>query len=261
MTHPTMNTETQVAPDVATQNPTSDDIAPQTQDVANPETSADGTHNDTARPDEATDADKSVKRLQRRIDRVTAARYQAEAEARQLRERIAQYEQRQTQPQEGQQDAHLDPARFDELVSTRASEIAKVNEVAAKSNRTFEAGVKAHGEAFRESIATVIDEAGPLINQRGMPTPLGEAILDSDAPDTLLHYLGQNPDVAASLEGLSAAQLGRRIARIEGEMTAKPVSKVPRALTPVTPMGTSASKAESQMTDAEWYAARKRNKS
>ena len=146
-------------------------------------------------------------------------------------------------------------------MSTRASEIAKVNEVAAKSNRTFDAGMKAYGEEFRESIAVVIDEAGVLIDARGMPTPLGEAILDSDSSDALLQYLGQNPEVAASLKGLSATQLGRRIDRIEREMTAKPVSKLPRALTPVTPMGTSASKAESQMTDAEWYAARKRNKS
>lgn len=255
-----MTIETQVAPDVATQNPTSDDIAPQTQDVATPETSAETPPVDAAKS-EKDEASKIAARMERRIGRVTAARYQAEAEARQLRERLAQYEQRQAQPQEGHEDARLDPARIDELVSTRASEIAKVNEVAAKSNRTFEAGVKAHGEAFRESIAAVIDEAGPLINQRGLPTPLGEAILDSDAPDALLHYLGQNPDVAASLEGLSATQLGRRIDRIEREMTAKPISKLPRALTPVTPMGTSASKAESQMTDAEWYAARKRNKS
>lgn len=254
-----MTTEVQAAPDVAAQIPTSDDIAPQTPEVAAPETSADSTPKDTAQPDEANDADKSVKRLQRRIDRVTAARYQAEAEARQLREQIQRYEQR-AQPQAEQEKPSFDPSQIDEIVRTRASEIAKVNEVAARSNKTFEAGVKAHGDAFKESIAVVIDEAGPLIDRRGMPTPLGEAILDSDASENLLHYLGQNPDVAASLEGLSAAQIGRRIERIETQMAAKKVSQVPRALTPVTPSGTPAAKAESSMTDAEWYAARKRNR-
>ena len=254
-----MTTEAQAAPDVAAQIPTSDPIAQTPPEVATPESSADSTPNDTAQPDEANDADKSVKRLQRRIDRVTAARYQAEAEARQLREQLQRYQQ-QTQPQETQE-SRIDPSQLEEFVSTRAREIAKVDEISAKSNKTFEAGVKAHGEAFKESIAAVIDEAGPLIDRKGFATPLGEAILESEAPDTLLHYLGQNPDVAASLHGLTPAQIGRRIERIEAQMTAKPVSRLPRALTPVTPSGTPAAKADAAMSDAEWYAARKRKSS
>jgi hypothetical protein len=53
----------------------------------------------------------------------------------------------------------------------------------------------------------------------------------------LLHHLGQHPDLAAELQGLSPAQLGRRIERIETQMKAKPqpkpVSKAPEPARPI----------------------------
>ena len=226
-------------------------------EVTTPETTAEQPQNDTAKPDEATDADKSLKRLQRRVDRVTAARYQAEAEARQLREQLARYQQ-QTQPRDEPQT--IDPSELERFVSTRAQEIAQVETVAKRSNDTFNTGLKEFGDAFKSSVASVIDEAGPLIDGRGLPTALGEAVLESDAPAKLLHYLGQHPDIAESLQGLSAARLGRAIERIETQMASKSVSKAPAPLSPVKPAGTTAQKAAESMSDAEWYAARKRNR-
>ena len=84
-------------------------------------------------------------------------------------------------------------------------------------------------------MATVIDEAGPIIDAKGMPTALGEALLDADEPAKLLHHLGRHPEIAETLQGLTPAQLGRRLGRIEADMkTAAPApSKAPKPLEPV----------------------------
>lgn len=246
-----MTIEANAAPDVAADTATSEEIANTHPEVANPESGTEVEQNQSEQQESKDPADKTVQRLERRIGRVTAARYQAEAEARQLREQLARFEQ-QAQPEgDTQSQPQVDPYKL-------AEEIATAKQITERSNSTFQEGVKAFGEAFKASVSAVIDEAGPLINDRGLPTALGEAVLDSDKPADLLHYLGQNPDIAESLQGLSAARLGRRIEAIEREMKAAKVSKSPAPLQPVTPKGAPVTKSETSMTDAEWYAARRK---
>lgn len=247
LTHPTMNTEANAAPDVAADTATSEQIANTTPEVATPESSAEEQGQQTEKP-EADDSDKSLKRLQRRVDRVTAARYQAEARAQQLEEQLARFQQ-QAQPEgEAQQ---VDPYEL-------AKQIATAERITERSNAVYRDGVKAHGDAFMQSVAAVQDEAGPLFDKRGLATPLGEAILDADKPADLLAYIGKNPDIAESLQGLSAAQLGRRIASIEAQMV-KPEPKASKAPLPLEPVKASGKvqKSPSEMTDAEFSAYRK----
>jgi hypothetical protein len=243
-----MNTETMPASGVAAEQVTPVENVIEQPEVTTPE-SNEAEQQPQEKP-EQDDSDKSLKRLQRRVDRVTAARYQAEARAQQLEAQLAQFQQ-QTQPEGKQEAPQVDPYKL-------AEEIATAKQITDRSNSTFSDGVKAYGDAFKASVSAVIDEAGPLINDRGMPTALGEAVLDSDKPADLLHYLGQNPDIAESLHGLSAARLGRRIEAIERDMKASRVSKAPAPLQPVTPKGAPIAKAESSMSDAEWYAARRK---
>ena len=245
-----MTTEANAAPDVAADTATSDQITNTPPEVVTPESGTEAEPNQSEQQESKDPADKTVQRLERRIGRVTAARYHAEAEARQLREQLAQYQQ-QTQADEPQKAPQVDPYKL-------AEEIATAKQITDRSNSTFSEGVKAYGEAFKSSVSAVIDEAGPLINERGLPTALCEAVLDSDKPAELLHYLGQNPDIAESLQGLSAARLGRRIEAIERDMKTAKVSKSPAPLQPVTPKGAPVAKAETSMTDAEWYAARRK---
>ena len=206
--------------------------------------------------------DASLRRLQRRVDRVTAARYQAEAQARQEREarqrleaELQQY--RGTQQQD--QTPSVRPEDVERLADERAREIAAARDVDRRGTEiTRELGKLAGAVDVGSVVQTVIDEAGPLLTPRGTWTPLGKAIAECEAPAKVLHYLSQNPDTAAELAGLSASALGRRLARIEsqiGETKAPP----PRPLRPVTSTaGASAPKAESAMTDAEWYEARRK---
>ena len=219
-----------LAPDLATQTP-----APATL-----ESDAAQKHANPATPDRGDDADKSVKRLMRRVDRVTAARYQAEARADQLAAKLAEYE-RAAQPQA--EPVAVKPEDIDRIATERAREMATAASVAERSNQAFSAGVKSFGEeAFRASLAAVIDEAGPIIGAKGMPTALGEAILDADDPAKLLHHLGQHPDIADSLRDLSPSRLGRRIASIEADMkaAAPAPSRAPKPLEPVKAVATNA---------------------
>lgn len=250
-----MTTETNAAPDVAADTATSDSIV-ETPEVTTPESNEASTQETDAKPETADDADKSFKRLQRRIDRVTAARYQAEAEARQLREQLQSYiQQHETQTQEDPQ--QFRPEDIERLATEKARSMREMESVSKRSTEIRDALVKeVGGEKLPQVLAAVIEEAGPLAHEDGSWTPLGEAIADSDQPQKLLIYLSKNPDVAESLQGLSAARLGRRIEAIEREMSAPQVSKAPQPLKPVTPKGAPHGKSESDMTDAEWYRAR-----
>ena len=255
-----MTTEAIAAPDAAAEIPASEQNVIDTPEVTTPESNdGEGSQEAAAKPENGDEAEKTQKRLLRRVDRLTAARYEAEAEARQLRERLASYEQRQA-PQDRQAEAEpqaIRPEDIERLATERAREIATRDQVAERSNKTFSEGVKTFGEAFKSSVAVVIEEAGALIDSKGHATALGEAVLDSEKPEALLHFLGQNPDIAESLRGLSAVRLGRRIDAIERQMSEAKVSKAPPPLKPVAARAAPVSKAPEQMTDAEWQAAQR----
>jgi hypothetical protein len=233
MTRESMELETQVSPVADTQIPAPEQAV--TPEVATPETDTQADADQSQEREEDPHA-KTIKRMERRIERLTAAKYQTLAEANQarsemdqLRQRLAQYEQGE-QPQQQQPD----PLKL-------ATEIATIREVNAKSNAIAKEGNKRF-EGFDKAVSAVIEEAGPLFvpvapgAPVGKPTALGEAVLDADDPAAVLNYLGNNPDIAADLHGLTATQVARRIARIEIEL-AKPKepkqSTAPRPVTPV----------------------------
>lgn len=223
--------ETQVVTEAPTQNP-APEAAQQTPEVAEPETEAQEQPEGEQQDDPA---DKAIKAMQRRISRLTANKYQAQAEADQLRREVEALRAR-TQEAQEQPQQQVDPVAL-------ATEIAAIKEATIRSNQVAEQGAKKFGkEEFSKAIATVIEEAGPLVKpiqpgaQIGKPTPLGEAILDSDDPAAVLHYLGSNPDVAAELQGLSPLQVARRIAKIETQIEEQRKPKVSNAPKPVTPV-------------------------
>lgn len=216
-----MNTETQVSPGEETQNP-APEVANETPEVAAPE----ALETEQKPSEDTDDGDKSLKRMQRRIDRRTADLYRERAERERLSQELESLRS-QAQPQEQQ---------FDEKsIEKRALEIARRAQVADKSNSVYTSGKKAFPD-FDQALTTVIAEAGPLIDRAGLPTALGEAVLDAEKPEALIHYLGKNPEVAEELAGLSPTQLARRLVRIEDQMNAKPkVSAAPQPLKPVKP--------------------------
>jgi hypothetical protein len=228
-----MTTETNAASDAAAELPASE-LSQENPEVATPEPQA--------KPEDPLKAleeklEKERKTFQRRIDRKhhdsAQAVAQARAEAQVLREQLQRLQPTDPPDPQGQQRNHPTPEDIERLATEKAEELAVIRETRARSNKVYEAGVKAFGEAFGPAVSAFQEDAGPLFHPNGKPTALGEAVLDSEAPEKLLHHLGQNPDLAESLRGLSAAQIGRRIARLEAEVTAEPrPSKAPPPIKP-----------------------------
>jgi len=176
------------------------------------------------------DGDKTVKRMERRIDRLTASKYQAEARAQELERQLQQY-MRAQQPEDGQQ--QIKPEDIERLVTEKAREIAQAEALTAKVQGVMSQGQKI---ADFDALCNAVNEEVQFY-EKGRPTAFLEAVLDSDAPHQLLAHLGKNPELAEGLQGLTPAQLGRRIARIEADMNKQPEqpkpSNAPKPLVPV----------------------------
>jgi hypothetical protein len=241
----TDTTET-VAPEQTLNAPEPAQTAPE---VANPEVEA---KQETPEPPKEDDAEKAKRAMQRRIDKRTADLYRERAQNEQLAQRLAALEARASGEPE-QQAKQVDPVAL-------AREIATVERVTEKANDIARDGEKRFASDWRPALEAIAEEAGPLFEKSGKPTAIGEAILDAEDPAALLHHLGKNPDLAAELQGLSPAQLGRRIGRIEAQMSAtpppKPVSKAPE---PARPIGATSGGTmdPAKMTMAEYKAYRK----
>jgi hypothetical protein len=258
----TMNIEAQVSPGEETLIQSSE-LPADTPEVAAPEGA-----NEEAQEEKPADnpQDKTIQRFQRRIDRISAARYQAEAEARSAQQRLQELQQR-VQQYEGtqEQQAPQQPNPFE-----LAKVLRDLDKVTERSNQVAKEGAKRFSD-FNAALSAVVEEAGPLVvpvapgAQVGRPTPLGEAVLEADDPAAVLHYLGTNPEVASELHGLSAVQLARRIARIESELSkpaAPKVSSAPKPISPTKAVGRDTGALSDDLPVDEWrrrfFAQRKR---
>ncbi len=230
-----MSIETNAAPDVAADTATSDQQ--QNPEVAAPE---DGDTPEQEPKDDPIKAleerlEKERKTFERRINRKHAEAAQATERARNLEAQLQRYAEQQGDEQ---------PAKRDEPIDVRAAarELLEQERIAERSHEIKAALVKELGaDGFAETLQAVIEEAGPLADERGKWTPLGEAIADSENAVALLKHLKDNPDVAAGLEGLSATRLGKRIASIEASIAKKEPqpSKAPKPLEPIKASGKS----------------------
>jgi hypothetical protein len=212
-----MTEENNGSPVAEPEIPATEATAQENPEVAAPE-------NDEAA--ERDDPNRVVKRMERRIDRLTAARYQAEARAEQV---AAQYEQLRAQlsqeaPQQGGQQ---DPVALAREMSQVERITEKANGIAADGNKRF--------EGFGKAVQTVSAEVGSLFDKRGKATPIGEAILAADDPAALIHHIGSNPDLAADLADMTPIQQARKLARIEIEMGKPKETKQSMAPKPISP--------------------------
>lgn len=231
----------------------------QDADPGQPQTDADEGAADQSTQDEGgeklSDDQKTIRKLQRRIDRLTAGRGAATREAELLRDQLAQLQQKPEGQKEDEPGKGIDPREVDRLANERAQQLHRQQSVAQRANAVLESGKKLQG--FDEAVNAVADEV-PFTDRQGRPTPFIEAVLDADKPAELLHWLGNNPDEAAGLANLSPTQLGRRLAKLEDRIAQEAKGKTsgaPNPLKVVTPRG-NVVKDEASMTDAEWRAQR-----
>lgn len=244
MTHQKMNTETQVSPVAETQNQATEVVEKQevtTPDVeATPEQKAEEEHS------------KALKAMEKRIDRLTAKSYRTAAENQQLRETIARFEQQSQQTETQDEAKPLSREEIARLVKEEAKVLTKQERINEKANTIHAEGVKKFPD-FDTTIAALGREVD-LFTKQG-PTPLMEAVLDSESPAELLHHLGKDPDLAAELAELSPTQIARRLVKIESELIETKKPKTSQAPKPLTPVKASSGSDEPDINDAKaWIA-------
>ena len=199
-------------------------------------------------------------RFQERIDKLTADKYAAEREARQLRERIERLEQRE-RPQVDPDDYDaVENERirraFEETEKTRYSEDA--NYAAQQAQQARQELFQAKLEAARERIPD-LEDAIRSFAQLPVTADSAEIIADSPKAAEIAHYLGTNPDLTRQIASMSPANQGRAIAQIENRVSLPPkrVSQAPPPPPKLKPTSAPMAKDPSEMTAAEYVSWRK----
>lgn len=193
---------------------------------------------------------KTIKRLQRRIERLSAKvggtareRDLLAQEREQLRAELS------TLKGEGGQAQESAGKSVEEIAEEKAREIVRSKALNERAADVLKAGNKLDG--FEEALEALREEV-PFADRQKRPTPFFEALLDADNPAKLIHYLGTNPEEAAEFDGLSPAQIGRRLAKLEAKLGAEvKTSQAPQPLKPVRPTAVSSGPSDEDSID-DW---------
>lgn len=212
------------------------------------------------------------KGVQRRIDKITRQKYEAEARAKMLEERVAAMEARQASaPKDDEMPTLGKYNNFDEYVAAKAEYISKktiestlterekrqaAEREATERTKTVESWNKRVEKATAE-----MPDFEEVITSSEVPMtgPMQQAIMESEAGPKLAYYLANHPNEASDIARMTPIGAIRTLGRIE-ERLSKPVEKKSTsAPEPLTPIGgkTKVSKDPSDMSQKEFEAWRK----
>lgn len=206
-------------------------------------------------PKETTKEEALPKGVQRRIDRAVRQKYEAEARAKMLEERIAAIEARQ-QPQQTQQRMQGEPRledfdNFDAYIAAKAEFVAdrKIQETLTEREKRQEAeraqtARQKTVEGWNKRVAAAEDELPDFhevvaSSDVRMTPPMAEAIMESDNGPKLAYYLATHPDEADKIAEMSPVAVVRALTRIEDKLINQP-AQVTKAPPPTTPVGVKA---------------------
>jgi len=215
------------------------------------------------------------KGVQKRIDRAVREKYEAQARAKMLEERLAALEQR-AEPRQApisNSEPTIDKFdNFDEYVAAKAEFIAKrqiestlsereKSQMAAKEAAARQQSVDSWTKRVSAATADLPDFEDVIASSDvPMTDVMQQSIMESDIGPKVAYYLATHPDEALKIAQLppirAVAALGRLEERLE---TAKPATKPTQAPPPVQPVGSraTASKDPGKMSDAEYAKWRK----
>lgn len=241
-------------PALAQQEPSKTDNADATDDAP-----GDGEDKPEDGKPELTAEQKTIRKLERRIDKLTAQKGElTRAAERELAALRQQLEAKNGSAEDDDETPTLTRAEFERLAAEKARELRKQETVSEKVAGVLKLGKKIDGF---DAAVNALSEEVPFID-RGRPTAFIQAVLDSDMPAEVIHYLGENTEEAAEYVGLSEAQIGRRLARLEDKLKRSAIAKKSAAPTPLKPVkGASAVITdEKAQSDKEWWNARLKSK-
>lgn len=196
------------------------------------------------------------KGVQKRIDRAVRQKYEAEARAKMLEERLAALEQAQRQPQQTQKVIDNSEPKienfddFDSFVAAKAEWIAakKIEEtLTARERKQLEEREATERQKTVESWSRRVAEATAempdfedVIASSDVPmtAPMQQAIMESDVGPKLAYYLATNPDEAVEISRMSSIGQVRALGRIEAKLESGTAGKkVTSAPPPVKTVG------------------------
>lgn len=173
--------------------------------------------------------------LQRRFGELTRQRAEYKAKADYLAQELERARGGQQEPDQAQQ-----PARQED-VQALAERLAE-QKIAARQQEAKIAELRSNGakefKAEFDSAMSTLQSLGAMDNDP-QAIAFSAAVLESDAPHKVLHYLGTNPDEATRILSLSPVQQARAIGLIEARLTTATPNppSVSKAPPPVKPLG------------------------
>lgn len=208
---------------------------------------------------------------QDRINELTAKRYEAERRAQQLEEEknaaVQLLDQLKTAPQPTPANTApaAQPGLTEQEVERRAQEKAMQMAQQLEFNKTCNA-IAATGEKEYKDWGTAMHNltmVGAL--GQGASSEFLETVIELEAPQQVLHYLGTNLDQAKRIAEMSPKKMALEMARLEATLRAPaplpPMPPVSNAPAPIIPVGGAAKIASGDITDPtmtpdEWFALR-----
>ena len=271
----------EVAKDDKPYNPTNPifEVKPEEEPPKNDEAKPEPKAEEQPKPEEKKE-DPIPKGVQKRIDRAVREKYEAQAEAKMLKERLDRIEQniqeRVAKPIDNSEPRIDNFDDFDQYVAAKAEWIAskKINETLNERERRSaeERAAAAHYQAVDgwnqrlEKATAELPDFKEVIESSDVPMSdfMRDAIIDSDLGPKVAYWLANNPDEAKKIASMSPLATVKAIGRIEErlESQAKAPKKPTAAPAPLKPVGGKASvqKDPGQMSDAEYLEWRKKGR-
>lgn len=211
------------------------------------ESSTEQTQEVSQETQEQTEQAKKEPWFQKRINEQTRKYYEAQREAQALKDRLAQYEQRQYQAPEDEQ-YQQSPVNVETLAEQKAAQMLAERSFNDQCNKVYEAGSKELPD-FNAAVSN--------LQFVGVNRDFLEAVTATDAGHKILHHLGQldNLPEAERILNLPPVQMGRELAKLEIKLSqpiAKPVSKAPAPITPIGASGATDSGIRDDIPIEEW---------
>lgn len=233
-----------------------------------------------AKPEEKPEEPPIPKGVQKRIDRAVRQKYEAEARAKMLEERLAALETRIAPPQQQKELDNSEPKienfdSFDAFVAAKAEWIAerKIEQTLTEREKRQlaereAAARKQTADSWTKRLHAATEEIPDFeevlaSSEVPMSQPMQQTIMESEIGPRIAYWLAQNPEEATKIYQMSPIRAIAAIGRIEERLESQPTEKKPTsAPAPIKPVGGKASirKDPGQMSDAEYAKWRKSGK-
>lgn len=174
---------------------------------------------------------------QRKIDKLTAQKYQVRAEKQLLERELAELRAKLNPEQTSE--PTLKPEDIDRLAEEKAAKRIAAQQFNEKCNSLVEHGRKEFKDDFEQAIKT-LGMMGALF-EGNEPTEFAQLVTECDAPHKVLHYLGTNPEEAERILALPSRSQARAIGLLEARLAQKPEPSVSKAPEPIKPVGSRSS--------------------